>query len=66
MPTLSELAHDQALLVVTHGQDLTLQWNGPSLLRVICSNCGISKIDVMDKRADWKSIKIDYVGFPGA
>jgi hypothetical protein len=64
MSTLSKLVHDKPLLVVTHGQDLTLQWSGPNSMKVTCANCGIEKLDVMERDERWRSVEITYLGIP--
>jgi hypothetical protein len=64
MPTLSKLVHDKPLLVVTHGQDLTLQWSGANSMKVTCANCGIKKLDVMERNERWRSVEITYLGIP--
>jgi hypothetical protein len=64
LPNLPKAIHDRPILVVTHGQDLGVQWSGPNAMTIICASCGIRQIDIMEKKASDGSVSITYRGFP--
>lgn len=61
---LPRAIHDKPILVATHGQEVELQWISAGRISVVCANCGIQKIDVIEKRDKWDSIAVTFVGFP--
>jgi hypothetical protein len=63
-PNLSKATHDEPILVATHGQDLGVQWSGVNALNIVCVDCGIRPIDIMEKKGSQGSVRIAYVGFP--
>lgn len=62
--TLAATVHSEPVLVATKAQGVLLEWLGPNDLAITCSKCGLNKIDVIERRTNWKSIRITYTGFP--
>jgi hypothetical protein len=60
---LSKSTRNDAILVATHGQGLGIQWSGNNTLNIVCADCGIRPIDIMEKKGSEGGFRIVYVGF---
>ena len=62
---LAKTAHsDDPVLVATSAETVRIRWVDDIHIELICDQCGITKIDVMEKKEKLKSIEIAYKGFP--
>jgi hypothetical protein len=63
-PSLPKATHDKPILVVTNGDDLEIQWSGSHTLSIVCADCGLRRIDIIEKKAIEDTVSVAYVGFP--
>ena len=57
-------SHKVIILEANHGSEISLQWNKPNELVIVCSQCPIESVDVHYYRLSADGVSVSFSGIP--